>query len=60
MPFDPAALCYGSVREHYSDSPTKKEKITQGVSKTSLPTFNAKTINAQAQSVGRVNRNAAQ
>lgn len=60
MPFDPAALCYGSVREHYSDSPTKKEKITQGVSKPSLPTFNAKTINAQAQSVGRVNRNAAQ
>lgn len=38
----------------------KKKKITQGVSKTSLPTFNAKTINAQAQSVGRVNRNAAQ
>lgn len=51
MPFDPAAFCYGSVREHCSDNPTKKEKITQGVSKPNFPTFNAKTINAQAQSV---------
>lgn len=24
MPFDPAALCYSSVREHYHDNPTKK------------------------------------
>lgn len=24
MPFDPAALCYSSVKEHYPDNPTKK------------------------------------
>ncbi|TNN33379.1 hypothetical protein EYF80_056457 [Liparis tanakae] len=25
MPFDPAALCYGSVREHYRDDPTEQQ-----------------------------------
>lgn len=60
MPFDPAALCYGSVREHYSENPTKKEEITQVLSEPNFPTFNAKTVNAQAQSAGRVNGNAAQ
>lgn len=26
MPFDPAALCYSSVKEHYGDNPTKREE----------------------------------
>lgn len=47
MPFDPSALCYSSVKEHYHDNPSKK--IIQRVSKPNMQTFNGHTSNAQAK-----------
>lgn len=58
MPFDPAALCYSSVKEHYPDNLTKrkKKKISHRVSKPNIQTFIAETINAQAQSMDKLTK----
>ena len=39
MPFDPAASCHSSVKEHYADNPTKN--INHGVPFPNFPAFNA-------------------